>query len=394
MSERTHRPFFYFRHTMSKPKLTDDDFCRAAKTLGCEVAVIKAVAEVESRGNGFYTDGFPVILFERHKFRSFTGGRYNTSHPQISGPAGNYGSAGQNQRNKFNLAFKLDPIAAMKSCSWGKFQLMGFNHALCGFATVGEFVDAMKHSEGKQLDAFVNFVINTGLSDELRRLDWKGFAKGYNGAGYAQNKYDTKMAAAFKKYTKEAIDCTDSAADPAVSAPGADPGTVNTDTISANRPATTDQPPITKEVKAEITPDGGVSVETSEPVSADKERIAVVKGEKKTWGAVVTAKLTGVVSGNVFFQWIWAQIDKISGLPIPTLVWAIVSVTIGLVTLLWMVWQILDIIKSNKYSESIDNLLVKENSTPGNLVQLIPADEAELYRLRGFKIITRGAKTP
>lgn len=193
---------------MAKPKLTNDDFCRAAKTLRCEVADIKTVADVESKGKGFYANGFPVILFERHKFREFTDGVYNHTHPHLSGPAGNYGEAGQNQINKFNEAFKLDPIAAMKSCSWGKFQIMGFNHKECGFATVGDFVDAMKESEGRHLDAFVGFVKSKHLADELRRHDWAGFAHGYNGADYKKNAYDTKMAAAYKRFAAEAVDCS------------------------------------------------------------------------------------------------------------------------------------------------------------------------------------------
>lgn len=193
---------------MSKSKLTRDDFCRAAKRLRCDVAAVKAVAEVESRGEPFYSDGFPVILFERHKFREFTKGAYNKSHPELSGPAGNYGKAGQNQRNKFNKAFALNATAAMKSCSFGMFQIMGFNHAVCGFATVGEFVDAMKESAGRQLDAFVNFVINNGLADELRNLNWAAFARGYNGTAYKKNKYDTKMATAYRKYKAEGIDCS------------------------------------------------------------------------------------------------------------------------------------------------------------------------------------------
>lgn len=185
--------------------LTEQDFQIAAQKLRCEIPAIKAVAEIESRGKGFYADGFPVILFERHVFRKFTQGRYNKSHPHLSGPAGNYGTAGQNQRNKFNEAFALNPIAAMKACSWGKFQIMGFNHAVAGFATVGEFVDAMKQSEGEHLLAFVNFVINNNLADEIRNKNWAAFARGYNGAGYAKNKYDVKMAAAYRKYAAQKI---------------------------------------------------------------------------------------------------------------------------------------------------------------------------------------------
>jgi hypothetical protein len=186
---------------MAKPILTEIDFQRAAKKLRCEVASVKAVAEVESRGKGFYASGFPVILFEKHIFRKYTQGRYNKSHPHLSGSAGGYGAAGQNQINKFNEAFGLNPIAAMKACSWGKFQIMGFNHAVCGYEDVGAFVDAMKESEGKQLDAFVEFVIGNGLGLYLRTKNWAAFAKGYNGAGYRKNNYDTKMASAYKRHS-------------------------------------------------------------------------------------------------------------------------------------------------------------------------------------------------
>lgn len=187
---------------MAKPKLTLQDFERASRKLRCSVPAIRAVADVESAGDGFYADGFPKILFERHLFRRFTQGRYNQSHPHLSGAQGGYGKAGQNQRNKFNEAFALNPTAAMKSCSWGKFQILGSNHKICGFDTVDEFVDAMKESEGRQLDAFVGFVQTNNLDDALRNLDWAAFAKGYNGPAYKKNKYDTKMANAYARFLK------------------------------------------------------------------------------------------------------------------------------------------------------------------------------------------------
>lgn len=185
-----------------KPKLTESDFLRAAQRLNCEVAAIKSVAKVESAGAGFYADGFPVILFERHLFRRFTSGKYNKTHPHLSGPPGGYGPAGKNQRVKFSQAFELNPDAAMKSCSWGKFQILGSNHKVCGYATVGEFVDAMKESEGKQLDAFVSFVIGNKLDKSLRDKNWASFARGYNGKGYAKNKYDIKMRDAYDKFLR------------------------------------------------------------------------------------------------------------------------------------------------------------------------------------------------
>jgi lysozyme len=145
-----------------------------------------------------------------------------------------------------------------------------------------------------------------------------------------------------------------------------------------------------KEVKAEITPDGGVKMSSTEGPPPPKERIAIVKSKPKTWAQAIVAKITAAVSGNALFQWIWGQQDKITGLSVPSAVWIIVSLTIAIGFLLWIVYEIIAVYRSNKYQENIDALLVKENSTADNLVQLIPADEVDLYRTRGFKIITRG----
>lgn len=199
---------------MSKPKLNNADFCRAAKQLGCEVAAIKAVAEQESKQNGFDLQGRPIILFEHAVFRKYTKGKYDNSHPDISRRGTRpYGSTSI-QWDRFNEAFALDQKAAMLSASYGKFQVMGFNYAVCGFTNIKSFFDAMHVSEGKHLDAFCEFVETNNLADELRRHDWAGFARGYNGAGYKENAYDTKIAASYKKFAKENIDCSkDSAAD-------------------------------------------------------------------------------------------------------------------------------------------------------------------------------------
>jgi len=59
----------------------------------------------------------------------------------------------------------------------------------------------MVAGEPEQLDAFVQFVKNAGLDDELRRLDWAGFARGYNGPAYKANHYDEKLAAAYQLHS-------------------------------------------------------------------------------------------------------------------------------------------------------------------------------------------------
>lgn len=183
-----------------KPVLTEQDFIYAAVTLGCEVAAIKAVCEVEAPRGGFNPDGTPVTLFEGHKFHKFTNGEFDIEAPDLSYPTWTrrfYGKTWEAEQDRLQRAMALSRDAALRSASWGKFQIMGFNHEAAGFASIQEFVNAMYHSEGKQLQAFTMFVQHEGLAPALRRRDWAGFARRYNGAGYAENKYDVKMAAAY-----------------------------------------------------------------------------------------------------------------------------------------------------------------------------------------------------
>ncbi len=72
---------------------------RAADDIGCDVAAVKAVIDVESRG-GFLADTRPKILFERHIFSKRTGAKFDQSHPDISSskPGGYMGGAAEYDR--------------------------------------------------------------------------------------------------------------------------------------------------------------------------------------------------------------------------------------------------------------------------------------------------------
>ena len=185
--------------------LTDADFTRAAAAIGCEPAAIQAVASVESAGSGFNPDGSPKSLFEGHWFHKLTQGRYTADHPTISYPNWTrefYGKTWQAEQARLAEARALDDTAALMSASFGRFQIMGMNHAACGFRTVQDFHQAMCEGEGQQLDAFVAFIQHRGLADELQEHRWADFARLYNGPGYAVNQYDVKIAAAFKEFSR------------------------------------------------------------------------------------------------------------------------------------------------------------------------------------------------
>jgi len=182
--------------------LTPADFAHAATALGCPVAALRAVVEVESKG-GFLPDGRPRILFERHKFSAFTNHAHDAEHPAISArqPGGYLGGA--REYDRLGEALALDRQAALKSASWGAFQIMGFNHTAAGYGDVESFVAAMVSGHAAQLDAFVAYVRAVGLAPALAARDWPAFAHGYNGPAYARFAYDTKIAAAYARFAAE-----------------------------------------------------------------------------------------------------------------------------------------------------------------------------------------------
>ena len=183
-----------------KNPISGDDYRRAAAVLGCEPEAIEAVAIVESSGSGFNPDETPRTLFEGHHFHRLTGGRFDASAPTLSYPKWtreHYGRNWKDEWDRLRAAMNLDADAAMMATSWGKFQIMGFNAPACGFVKVFDFVKVMGESEAKHLDAFVAYIQSRHLADELVDHRWADFARLYNGRRYAENQYDTKMAAAY-----------------------------------------------------------------------------------------------------------------------------------------------------------------------------------------------------
>ncbi len=169
--------------------------------LNVGAAELWAVLTVETRGCGFLADRRPLILFERHIFRRETNGKYDESHPDISHPKwGGYGAGGAHQYERLGQALKLDRRAALRSASWGIGQLMGFNAEIAGYGDVEAMVSAMIDSENNQLLGMAGEISHNGLDRPLRSHDWAAFARGYNGSAYAENSYDTRLAAAHQKF--------------------------------------------------------------------------------------------------------------------------------------------------------------------------------------------------
>lgn len=105
--------------------LGEDDLRRAAETLGVELAAIKAVNEVESRGQGFLPNGKPVILYERHVMRrrlldyGMPADILEAEYPELVNKAAGGYLGGEREWSRFEQAADIHRAAAIESCSWG-----------------------------------------------------------------------------------------------------------------------------------------------------------------------------------------------------------------------------------------------------------------------------------
>lgn len=189
--------------------LTNEQIKDLANKHDIEYAGLKAVVEVEASGKGFIGD-VPKILYEPHiMHRLLTKKNYITirnnlmkAHPNLCYPRwGTYRYGAESiQHRRLEVASQFNRDTALESCSWGLGQVMGFHWKSLGYESLQAFINDMYESEAKQLEAMIRFIKVNGLLLALKNKDWVKFARGYNGSGYAKNKYHIKLANAYAKY--------------------------------------------------------------------------------------------------------------------------------------------------------------------------------------------------
>lgn len=187
--------------------LTEEDFRIVAEEIDVEPAAIKAVVSIEagSQMKGFWAPGVPVINFDPSMYARFrTRAKDKSGQKDATVPPGLSGYAHKEWTQLVN-ARRVNSQGADMGTFWGMFQIGGFNYRQCGCESIEEFVELMSYSELEQLELFVAFITNGGMLGDLRARNWAGFARKYNGPGYARRGYHTRMAAAYKRFkAKEA----------------------------------------------------------------------------------------------------------------------------------------------------------------------------------------------
>lgn len=192
--------------------ITAPELMAFAKQLGDTNTIrIKAVAKVESAGSGWFNDGRPKILYERHKFWKYNDDASAPKSTFFNYPdTGNYTTdADHNGLNdsydKLLKACEYDPKAAFMSVSMGMFQVMGYYYYNMGFATPWEMLYACTHYEREQYRLLVNYIVMNNMQRSFLALSSKpdtcrAFAKGYNGKNYVKYDYHGKLASAVRAF--------------------------------------------------------------------------------------------------------------------------------------------------------------------------------------------------
>lgn len=187
---------------------TISEIANVARHHGLEPAALLAVADVESGGVAYAEiDGRrePLIRFEGHYFdaRLSPADREKARGLGLASPRAGKIANPQTQPGRWRLLEKAAAInrrAAHESTSWGIGQVMGAHWKMLGYASVDELVREARDSAAGQAGLMAGFIVRAGLERALRQHDWQAFARGYNGVGYARNRYDVRMAAAWRRY--------------------------------------------------------------------------------------------------------------------------------------------------------------------------------------------------
>jgi hypothetical protein len=182
-------------------RVTANDYSLIAGYLGCEIAVIRAFVAVEAAGAGFDQQGRPKMLFEPHVFYKRVNKLRQKDAIELGLAYAKWGAKPypKDSYPRLAQAMALDLQAALESASWGAGQVMGYHWKALGYDSVIEFVECMKASETAHLFAMARYLVVNKLQDKLVNKNWVGLSHGYNGASYAKNQYDKKLAAEYAK---------------------------------------------------------------------------------------------------------------------------------------------------------------------------------------------------
>lgn len=185
-----------------------------AKESGLSEVGMLSIVEVETAGNPFEDDGAtPRFLFERHIFyrelrerepaKLKIAQRAGLAIPAWDPPAQYRDERTSAERLELiERAKEIDEECALRAASWGLPQIMGGECLEVGFPTARMMVDAMRGNAAVQITLMAKFLKSRHLTAAIAEGDWAYVALRYNGSGYRRNHYDTRLAAAARRWER------------------------------------------------------------------------------------------------------------------------------------------------------------------------------------------------
>lgn len=181
-----------------------DEIDQYAHSIGVDPNILKAIAIKEAKASGFTPSGRCLILYERHIFYRYASSKFGASrvdgwtkeNANLCYPSGDQRAymGGEREWDRLNTAKNWDAETALISCSWGMFQIMGFNFGLAGYESIGDFVMDMSESERYHIQALASFIKNNRpLYTAVKSKNFQQIALYYNGRNYKMNNYDRDL---------------------------------------------------------------------------------------------------------------------------------------------------------------------------------------------------------
>lgn len=201
-------------------RITDADWEKAAQELGVEVALLRAIAQKESSGQGFdESTQKPKIRIEPHRVSAYmTGEKAEKAVEEL------YSLRQETDQEKvwqiFTELLREDPVAAIYATTFGLMQVEGF--VLDGVKTkegvksrvvwatdleseesrekiktnLFVFLRSFLEEERAHLEMLVKYAkeAKPSLLEAMQALDWQKIARLYNGPNYEDNCYDLHIA--------------------------------------------------------------------------------------------------------------------------------------------------------------------------------------------------------
>ena len=176
-------------------------------------AALLAVAEVESAGVAEWQVGakkLPPIRFEGHYFHRLLKGkqRERAIREGLASPKAGRIKNPNSYAARYDMlerAAKINKEAAYASTSWGLGQVMGEHAKRLGFGSAVKMAQKTMTGVAGQVEVMAAYIKSFGLIDELQSKGWAAFARQYNGKNFKSNRYDTKMAQAFKRWSNKSM---------------------------------------------------------------------------------------------------------------------------------------------------------------------------------------------